>query len=751
MRVLLFLLILVQFPFLSVQGQGRIGIGDWQLHLSYAQGRTLAEAPDRYYAATNHGLFAFNTKDRNLETFTPQQGFSGVDITTMRYHSPSNQLFIAYRTGLIDILKDGNEIRTLTNIANKDVVGNKAVKRITFAKGKAYFSTDLGLITYNIEEKRFGSTFFGPLAPQWQVTGFARLNNRFYAATEEGLLTAPVTGRNLQDVNAWQTERPETGGELTSYQNRLYFRADSQILVYQSNQWEPLGLKVSGNVGFNVDNEKLFISSSNGKTLVVKPNGSIDSLKPSFTNRLFEDNTGNYWFNTKSFPLLKQEGPDLRFFKPGGPASKDAWSVTAADQKLYATGGGYGDNFFPTFSFAGLYIRSSDGKWQNLNVSTSDSFEKYSLRDFVDVAVDPNRDRFFAASFNDGLIAYESGAFSRIFTPANSKLSMVSGDFQQVRVAGLAFDRSGNLWMTNHSTNNPLVCYTADGEWYEYTLGGATRALDLVIDDFGRKWIRIQDQGLVVYDNNGTLANKRDDRLRRLNDRPGNGGLPSNDALSLASDKNGNIWVGTTDGVGVFFNTRDLFESSVNAQDVFVEQGEESGLLLRGESVTAIAVDGGNNKWFGTPNGALYTTESGDAVINRFDQENSPLLSSNILDIAIARESGRVYFATTGGLASYRGRATEGQSSNKNVYAFPNPVKPAYEGPIAIKGLVTNALVKITDASGNLVRALRANGSQAVWDGRNRNGTPVNSGVYYVYATDEQGTKTKVTKILVMN
>lgn len=735
-------------------GQSRIGIEDWQLHLSYGRGRTIAEAPDRYYAATNHGLFAFNTEDRNLETFTPQQGFSGVNITNMRYHDPTDQLFIAYKNGLIDVLENGNQIRTLTAIADKAVVGAKKIQAITFSKEKAYISTTFGLVTYNLQESNFGSTFFGPLDPQWEVTGFARVNNKFYAATEKGLKSAPVEGFNLQDQSVWQTIRPEQLGQLTSYKERLYFRADSQILVYDQNQWNPLNLQVSGDIDFNVDNGKLFISRENGVTMAVQPDGSVDSLKPSFVNRLFLDDQGNAWFSNKQFPLLKQKNNgELRFFKPGGPATKDAWSVTADNQKLYATGGGFSDDFFPSFSLSGFYIRSIDGTWQNFNVTESDSIERYDIRDFVDIATDPNQDRFFAASFNDGLVSFKKGKFSNQFTPANSKLSFTtagSDTFSQVRVASLEFDRDGNLWMTNNSVAKPLVCYTTDGQWYNYSLRGSTRVLDLIIDDYGRKWMRTQANGLLVYDNKGSLADKRDDRIRQLTDQSGRGGLPANTVLSLAKDKDGNIWVGTTDGLGVFFNTRGVFDEALNAQDVFVEQGDESGLLLRGESVTSIAVDGGNKKWFGTANGLWYTTESGDEVLKKFTKENSPLISDKIRDIAVSGQSGRVYFATGKGLASYRGRSTEGQPKNKNVYAFPNPVKPEYEGPIAIKGLVTNASVKITDAAGNLVRSIQANGGQAVWNGQNRNGRDVNSGVYYVYATDKKGNQTKVTKILVV-
>ena len=729
------------------------GIGEWQTYLSYAGGQTVAEGADRYYAATNHGLYAFNTKANNLVTYTPQQGFSGIDITAMRYHEATSQLFIAYESGLIDVVKDGTNIRTLTAIADKNIVGAKKVLAFTFSNGTAYIATTFGLVTYDLGDQTFGSTFFGPLAPQWRTSGFARLNDTLFAATEQGLLKAPAQGVNLQDVNAWKLERANTLGAVTSYQDKLYFQADSQLLVRRAGRWRPLGINIDGEVDLNKDQGQLLISRSRNRALAIGPDGTLDSLDANKANRAFLDEKGNLWYGKGFFPLLKREEQgDLQFFLTDGPGGSDAWSVSVQDQTLYATAGGYGDNFSATFNPTGFYKRNPDGSWRNYNRLNSDSLARLDIRDFVNIAADPQRDRFFAASFENGLVSYRNGEFFRHYTPQNSGLSfarIAGGRF--LRVADVTFDQEGNLWMTNNAASEPLVCLTSEGEWFSFSLNGVSAVLDLIIDDQGRKWMRTQGNGVVVYDDNGTIPNSRDDQVRQLTDREGRGGLPSSTVLSLAEDKDGNIWVGTADGVGVFFSTRRLFERAISAQEVFVNQGEEAGLLLSGEQVTAIAVDGGNNKWFGTPNGVLYTTPSGDEVLNRFTADNSPLLSSSVRDIAIDGTDGKVYFATNSGLVSYRSRATDGGDEYDDVYAFPNPVKPGYNGTIAIKGLVANVSVRITDATGNLVRAVQANGGQAVWNGRNRSGQRVNSGVYYVYATDEQGNQTKVTKILVMN
>ena len=127
------------------------------------------------------------------------------------------------------------------------------------------------------------------------------------------------------------------------------------------------------------------------------------------------------------------------------------------------------------------------------------------------------------------------------------------------------------------------------------------------------------------------------------------------------------------------------------------------------------------------------------------------MLSNTILAISIEPNSGEVFIATNKGLISYRSTATEGEDFFHNVYAFPNPVKPGYEGVIAICGLVSNADVKISDIVGNVVFQTKAEGGQAIWNGRNFAGEKVQTGVYLVFCSNNDGSKTYVTKILFIN
>jgi len=185
-----------------------------------------------------------------------------------------------------------------------------------------------------------------------------------------------------------------------------------------------------------------------------------------------------------------------------------------------------------------------------------------------------------------------------------------------------------------------------------------------------------------------------------------------------------------------------------------VEQDGHFQYLLETEVVTAIAVDGANRKWIGTQKaGVFLMSEDGTEQILHFDENSSPLLSNNITSIAINHETGEVFFGTDKGIISYKSTATKGSDKFKkeDVYAYPNPVREDYEGIIAIKGLVTNAVVKITDISGTLIYETIAEGGQAIWNGKNFNGEKAHTGVYLVFASNEDGSETIVTKILVIN
>ena len=281
----------------------------------------------------------------------------------------------------------------------------------------------------------------------------------------------------------------------------------------------------------------------------------------------------------------------------------------------------------------------------------------------------------------------------------------------------------------------------------------------LMIDRYDQKWIlmrysNLNTNSILVFTDNGTPDDPSDDQSKLLNSSPGSGNISGNYVNAVAEDRNGQVWVGSEMGICVFYNPENIFVPGQNfdAQQILVQQGSYTQYLLENEMVTAIAVDGANQKWIGTDRGGVFLfSPDGTKQIYHFTIDDSPLFSNRITAIAINPLTGEVFIGTDKGVISFKSTATEGGDTFSDVYAYPNPVKEGYTGYIAIKGLVQDAEVKITDISGRLIYSTKAAGGQAIWDGKNFSGRRAKTGVYLVMASNEDGSEKIVTKILIIN
>ena len=275
----------------------------------------------------------------------------------------------------------------------------------------------------------------------------------------------------------------------------------------------------------------------------------------------------------------------------------------------------------------------------------------------------------------------------------------------------------------------------------------------IIVDDLNQLWIQSpKNNGLFCFNYGQSIDNTSDDKWKYYRQGAGNGNLPSNTVLSLLKDKDGSIWVGTDQGIGNIRCISDIFSTQgCDAVLPVVQQDQFAGYLFKTEMVQCMALDGNNRKWIGTKNGLWLLSPAGDKTIYHFTAENSPLLNNDVNHIAVDPYSGEVFISTLNGICSFRSTATEGLTTHTDVLVFPNPVPPGYNGTIAIRGLVTNSLVKITELNGRLVYQTRALGGQAIWDGHDYKGGKAASGVYLVIIRDESGNDTVVTKIVMVS
>lgn len=768
MRIVLTFALLIQFLMLSPLS-AQIRVGEWRDHLSYSHGTKVTASAAKLYCATGGALFLVNRNDQSIEKLTKITGLSDIGISTIRYSSEKDLLFIAYSNANIDIIR-GNTIHNISDIKRKNITGVKNINHILFVGSDAYLSCGFGIVVVNLEKLEIKDTYYiGDNGAQTEVYGLALNGNFLYAATKNGIRRADINNPNLIYFDAWTqvTDIPGSTSQfnkIISFNNRIFVnRSDDELVtdtlyMYNGSNWEAFDIRPGiKNRSLETCEDKLIIASYDLLRIIdasFQVEFEMDHYASSTTSIMdaFLDNNGILWLADYYEGVIKRSVSGyFESIKPNGPFTDDVYYMTVNEESLFVAGGGMKTNT-GVFNPGEVYIFSEDS-WQ--------SIVDYSVRDIVAVISDPlDPNRFYAGSWGHGLMEYYNRELVNHYKESDpSTLQSIYPGDDYIRIGGLAFDSDHNLWITNSGVSRPVSVKKRNGSWKSFPYGNLINAptiTGIIVTQSDHKWLLLpRGFGLFAFDNNGTIDNDNDDRYKKFSiiDQDGN---TMNDVYSFAEDLEGDIWVGTNQGPLVYYNPENIFlDEALIAQRIKVPRNDGSGLadyLLGTETISSIAVDGANRKWIGTADaGVFLLSEDGLEEIHHFNESNSPLLSNQIVSIAIDPRSGEVFFGTAKGIISFRSTATVGGDDFKNVYVFPNPVRQDYSGPITITGLASNVNVKITDISGNIVFETTSLGGQAIWDGRNFSGDRVHSGIYLIFCTNEDGSKTHIAKLLFLH
>ncbi|MGY8938896.1 MAG: type IX secretion system anionic LPS delivery protein PorZ, partial [Flavobacteriales bacterium] len=456
---------------------------------------------------------------------------------------------------------------------------------------------------------------------------------------------------------------------------------------------------------------------------------------------------------------------------PDGPLSNAVFSITKGNNMLWVVYGGYNSAYVPLGNKKGISIYNGKN-WINKPFS-----EEFPFKDLVDVTIDKNKENHvFISSFSDtfggdifsggGLLELEENEITNFYHSRNSPLEdRFPNDMNRIttRVSGSDFDNEGNLWLADALAGNKLKKLSPSGTWTSYNLSSlqtntAKETNTVVVDLNNSVWIGTRRNGVYVYNENG-------DRKKALITAPNSGNLPDLNVRTIAVDANNRVWIGTQSGLVVYGNASGVFDDKTPNASSIVINGDENGFgerLLGDQTINSIAIDGADNKWFGTDKGgALYTNPSGQTTLANFSKQNSPLPSNRILKIKSDERSGKVYFATAKGIVAYNSKVAPFGENLGAVYAYPNPALKSHE-IITIDGrngthLPKGTNVKIIDIAGNLVyetnvvEGQQLKGGKVVWDKRNLAGKKVASGIYIVLLSNDDASETSVTKIAIVN
>jgi hypothetical protein len=769
-------LITLLFLFLAYSGFSQAN-QPWRSYFSYNNIKDISQSGSTIYAGAESAVFSKGLLTNELKTITSVDGLKTENVSAIHYSTQYNKLLVGNENGLLLVVNSDNSVLNVIDIIQETTVASnkKKINHIYEFEGKAYISCNFGIAVFNLATLEFGDTYYlGPNGAEIPVLQSTVYNGYIYAATaENGIRKGLLTNPNLNDYNQWMMDNPGSWGGIVTFESNL-FAADVNGNVYrmQNGTYAPFAALFSPITdlrsanGYMIATSRGRINVYNNSFAQVMQFNLVPGLEEPVTFTCATVISEKLFIGTQEsgvFTAMLSNANMVDNITPNGPLRSNIFSIEKTPNNLWAVYGGFNYYFVPDNTQYGVSRYNAAQGWINipyedLNPNTDDNEPVFSVSDIV---VRPNNEKeVYVSSYNNGLLKIVNGEPQRLYTRNNTNANggtngleslVLPADlnYKSVRINSLAFDAQNNLWMTNALIDKPLKVLKANGEWMSYSFVDRTTNpkqdsySKMVIDKNGTKWIASTYNGVIGFNENP---------LKLITVEGTAGNLPIDYVRSLAIDNNNQLWIGTVSGLRILSNVDSFLteDELVSRSIIILEEGLAQELMFE-QSILDIVVDGANNKWIATANsGAFLVSSNGQETLFHFTKENSPLPSNTINDIEIDAATGEVFFATDKGMVSYAGTSTKGEENLNNVYVFPNPVRPGFEGDVNISGLIDQANIKITDIEGNLVFETTSEGGTVLWNTSAFGSHKVASGVYMIFISSEDGTQTKTKKVMII-
>jgi len=692
----------------------------WKSYTSMVNITDMCIGNSLLWIGTQGGLLAINHETGGFSAWTNTEGLESNQVTAVTCDS-SGRVWIGYNNGAIQRYNQKNS-EWLSIDAYKD----HQITCLTLSGDTLFVGLDIGVSLYLISRKEVKETY-RKLGQLFQVdipvNQILVNGKKIWVATDEGIAHSELDNVNLMDPESWSNITVNEGLPhntvlaLTSFEDNIYTSTPGGLGEWDGNQWS---VSFSNSV-FDciIHEETLIITTENG---------------------VFKRQNGNWiQMGTEIFPVQKLISAFSILW--GGTSfgitfysqSQDSWQLYLPDCM--------GSNLVTDITadnLGRLWVCSRDNGFSMFNGVSWTIYNSSNLPDLLSneiVAVSADhQNNVWLGSWGKGLVKVNQDSSFQFFHSGNGYLSGISADPNYSVVSDITVDQSGTVWILNREALNyqPLVAITSSGVWTYFGLndGLFTNFLRVItIDNTGKIWIGTDTQGIIILDTNNTPSDKTDDspvdRITTSN------GLGSNAITALDSDREGIVWIGTSNGLYYY----------------------ESGILhqkygLPSDNVTSLTVDGTNNVWVSTQVGvSLFSNQSYSWL--HFTEQNSGLISNNVTSLCFDQNSGFIYIGTGYGISVLSTPFSEPKDDLSELIVYPNPFKPSVHRVLTIDNLSTDVSVHIFSSSGYLVKSFVMDeiyGKQIFWDGTNEMNVPVSGGIYLLVAHMESGER-KVGKI----
>lgn len=771
-KVTLTLLFCISFIFSSAE----LTIGEWKTHLSYAKMEQVAVGKTKIYGLAYGSLFSVDKEYESIETYSKLTGLNDNQISHIAYSDEYGCLMIIYKNANIDLLYDNGDVYNITDLYRKNLSVDKTINHIFF-KNYAYLSCGFGIVVVNLSKKEIHDSYYiGDLGKAVSVQSLTTHKGNFYAITEDSLYVATENSL-LANYENWETDTTIPTGKnakVLTFNNRLWIlKKDGRLFCKSNDSWEKFNDEKWNNC-IQSKNRLFALKSDTIKMLL--PNAEQIALPFKASFAAYDNATNDCWITTHNDSLLKVDlsSLELSCFQLNSPPTNDNWEMKVQDNRLFVIAGGRDAN---QFNKKGYIFYYENEEWKHIKPEEMVTIPKDNSKidslipnDFVDIFIDPkDKTHFYAASYGIGLYEFRQDKFHKLFNAENSGIESIFPDdypkpsfFRYTRLDAMAMDKEENLWFSSMEVPNTLKYLTPKGEiknFYFPEIENIATMQSLLIPKKNntQRWVvTFRTEPLIfVFDDNGTLNDRSDDKSRMFTYFIDIDGKTINPDIkffrSIAEDKNGEIWIGTTKGIIVIKDPSKIFSPDFRCDRIKIPRNDgtnNADYLLDSEQINAIAVDVVNRKWIATETSGVYlVSEDGLETIHHFNTDNSPLLSNKVISLGINDQTGEVFFGTENGIISFVTEVTEPAENLDSIRVYPNPARPDYTGIITIRNLKENTNIKILDLAGNAVYETTSLGGTATWDYHNQS---ISSGIYWIICTTEDKKVYGKTKLLIL-
>lgn len=739
--------------------------GDWKIHstLGSSMSRVIDTPSLVYYISTN-SLYRYDKNSGVTTALNARNSLSDTSVDNIYRNDDEEFIIVTYTDANIDYVYDDGRVFNVSDLKDAIMKESKTINTVNFSGNRTYVATAFGFLVLDnathrvVEMRNYGTSVKYAFVLDGQLvlgannaTLWSDLNDRHSSLSE-------MTSQSLNYNTVLPLDDTHFVGCVSTQAYVVRFNSDKSRLSSTSITKDYTFTAYDINEGIvylQTKDNKLLKLSADGLTIerIITLSSTQAAAKISSCN-----NGESFWFgdaNGVKEVSLTDAGAETEltpYSKPEASAVTRPYLMAYDDQNDLLYVSDRASTQWWSEYYLVTYLDTYDGNaWRTVGYPWNTTMTNQNLIGPNAITIDPDdKTKVYISAQFDGVHLVKNGIDSRLYDNTNSPLKKPWACL----CPGLDFDGQKNLWVVSGtSASDRVICVlprdkqdkdVTATDWIQVDIPGFVCTKKISFLACKKSNYKVLTNGtyssvVTVFDDNGTPADASDDRTVVISNFIDQNEKPFSPYYinDLMEDERGRVWAATTDGV-FYFNPADAFGDSprLTRPQIIADDGSIQGYLMEGELVMSMTKDYDGRKWFGTQtNGVFYTNADGSRLYNQFNTSNSYLPEDYVVEVCCNPKTGGVFIGTKNrGMVEYNPSTLPMEDSYDNVYAFPDPVAPSYNGWITIYGLMNNSTVQIVAADGTVVETGTSNGGVYYWKGLDASGNRVATGRYTIKA-----------------